>query len=155
MYELEFDTANLNIKDIPLDIDWALFVAFNRGRLTKEIAPVLYEKYAAYKENVDVFKGYIANDRMFVVLDRFFDGDITDVALVESLSALKLGIQYVAVTQKACDAISIKNEQKLAVAQKKDLVFRSEENRKLGISLANDICRKYRSEGMYFDELIK
>ena len=109
----------------------------------------------AYKENVDVFKGYIANDRMFVVLDRFVDGDITDGAIVESLSALKLGIQYVAVTQKACDAISIKNEQKLAVAQKKDLVFRSEENRKLGISLANDICRKYRREGMYFDELIK
>jgi hypothetical protein len=155
MYELELDAENLTVRNIPLDIDWALFVAFNRGRLTKEIAPALYEKYVAYKKNVDVFKGYIANDRMFVVLDRFFDGDITDVALVESLFALKLGIQYVAVTQKACDAISIKNEQKLTVAQKEKLILRSEDNRKLGISLANEICRKYRREGMYFDELIK
>ena len=155
MYELELDAENLTVRNIPLDIDWALFVAFNRGRLTKEIAPALYEKYVAYKENVDVFKGYIANDRMFVVLDRFFDGNITDVALVESLSALKLGIQYVAVTQKSCDAISIKNEQNLTVAQKEKLILRSEDNRKLGISLANEICRKYRREGMYFDELIK
>lgn len=107
MYELMLNTEDLNIKEIPLTIDWALFVAFNRGRLTKELAPKLYEKYACYKNGVDNFKGYISNDRMFVVLDRFFDGEITDVALVESLSALKLGVQYVAITQKACDAISI------------------------------------------------
>ena len=155
MYELELDTANLNIKDIPLGIDWALFVAYNRGRLTKDIAPELYNKYAAFKDGIDVFKGYIANDRMFVVLDRFFDGQITDVALVESLSALKLGIQYVAVTQKACDAISIINQQKLSDEQKKALIVKSEENRIAGISLADEICRKYRREGKYFDELIR
>ena len=155
LYELELDTTNLIVKEIPLHLDWALFVAFNRGRLTKEIAPALYAKYAAYKDNVDVFKGYIANDRMFVVLDRFFDGDITDVALVESLSALKLGLQYVAITQKACDSISIINEQKLTAEQKHDLILKSGENRKLGVSLANTICRTYRREGHYFDELIK
>lgn len=44
--------------------------------------------------------GYIANDRMFIVLDRFFNGEITDLALVNSLSALKLGKQYVALTEK-------------------------------------------------------
>ena len=107
------NTSNLNIREIPLGIDWALFVAFNRGRLTKETAPKLYEKYTHYTENVDVFTGFIANDRMFVVLDRFFDGDITDRALVESLSALKLGIQYVAITQKACDAIKILSENEI------------------------------------------
>ncbi len=155
MYELELDTAGLRIKDIPLGIDWALFVAYNRGRLTKEIAPDLYVKYSAFKEGVDLFKGYIANDRMFVVLDRFFDGQITDIALVESLSALKLGVQYVAVTQSACDAVSIINEQKLTDDQKKELIVKSEENRLNGISLANEICRKYRREGKYFDELTR
>lgn len=155
MYELELDTTDLIIKDIPLGIDWALFVAYNRGRLTKEIAPELFEKYAAFKDVVDLFKGYIANDRMFVVLDRFFDGEITDVALVESLSALKLGVQYVAVTQMACDAISVIKEYKLSDEQKSKLILKSEENRQAGISLANEICRKYRREGKYFDELIR
>ncbi len=154
IYELELNTYNLNIKEIPLNLDWALFVAFNRGRLNKDIAPELYKKYESYKKNVDVFKGYIANDRMFVVLDRFFDGAITNVALVESLSALKLGIQYVAITQKACDSIKIINERKLTIEQKNQLIIKSEENRKTGISLADEICRKYRREGKYFDEII-
>lgn len=154
LYDLELDTTNLNVKEIPLDLDWALFVAFNRGRLTKELSPELYNKYSNYKNNVDIFKGYIANDRMFIVLDRFFDGEITDIALVESLSALKLGIQYVAITQKACNSISIINEQKLSEDQKKTLISKSEKKRQLGISLANDICKKYRREGKYFDEII-
>ncbi len=50
MYELKLDTTNLIIKDIPLNLDWALFVAFNRGRLTKELSPALYQKYASYKK---------------------------------------------------------------------------------------------------------
>ena len=154
LYNLELDTTNLIIKDIPLDLDWALFVAFNRGRLTKDLSPTLYNKFVTYKNNIDVFKGYIANDRMFVVLDRFFDGDITDIALVESLSALKLGIQYVAITQKACNSINIINEQKLTSEQKDKLIIQSEANRKSGISLANEICKKYRREGKYFDEII-
>ena len=155
LYDLELDYTNLIIKDIPLNIEWALFVAFNRGRLTKDVSSKLFEKYKEYSLNVDVFKGYIANDRMFVVLDRFFDGEITDIALVESLSALKLGVQYVAITQKACDSITITKEKKLTKEEKQTLIIKSEENRKTGISLANDICRKYRREGKYFDELIR
>ncbi len=155
MYELELNIENLTVKDIPLNLDWAMFVAFNRGRLTNDIAPELYRRFEAFKNGVDIFKGYIANDRMFVVLDRFFDGDITDTALVQSLSVLKLGIQYVAVTQKACNAVSVIKEYKLSAQEKKQLIVQSEEKRKLGISLANDICKKYRREGKYFDELIK
>lgn len=48
-----------------------------------------YPEANLYK-NCDVLIGYIANDRMFVVLDRFFNGEITDQALIHSLSALKL-----------------------------------------------------------------
>ena len=155
LYKLELQTSNLNIREIPLGIDWALFVAFNRGRLTKELAPKLYEKYESYKNSVDIFKGFIANDRMFVVLDRFFDGDITDKALTESLSALKLGVQYVAVTQKACDAIKILSEKKLIDFERTKLKTQSELNRKAGVSLADEMCRKYRREGLYFDELIR
>ena len=30
----------------------------------------------------------------------------------------------------------------------------AEENRARGISLANDICKNYRREGMFFDEIL-
>ena len=37
----------------------------------------------------------------------YLNGNITDTALVNSLSALKLGKQYAVVTQKGCDAVRI------------------------------------------------
>ena len=61
--------------------------------------------YAQRTVNVrDLPNVRIANDRMFFVIDNFFIGNITDAALINSLSALELGKQYVAVTQKGCDA---------------------------------------------------
>ena len=30
----------------------------------------------------------------------------------------------------------------------------AEENRTAGVSLANDICRNYRREGLFFDEIL-
>jgi hypothetical protein len=50
---------------------------------------------------------------MFVVLDRFFNGEITDAALIGSLSTLSLGRQYVAFTDKACSQIEIENLKEL------------------------------------------
>ena len=153
LYTLELDDTNLKIVDLPVGLDWALFVAYNRGRIPENAKAVISQTLALVK-GVDIIKGYIANDRMYVVLDRFFDGEITDKALVESLSALKLGIQYVAVTQKACDAIKIIEEKRFSQKERDSLIIKSEENRQLGISIANDICKRYRREGRYFDEII-
>ena len=58
LYDLELDTSNLIIKDIPLNIEWALFVAFNRGRLTKDVSPELYEKYLDQYQTNQFFKEY-------------------------------------------------------------------------------------------------
>ena len=91
---------------------------------------------------------------MFVVLDRFFNGIITDVSLIHCLSALKLGKQYVALTDKACNKIKILNEQVLTEDERIELKQKSEENRSKGISLAEEICRKYRREGRFFDEIL-
>ena len=106
-------------------------------------------------DGCDMIIGFIANDRMFVVLDRFFNGEITDAALINSLSALKLGKQYVALTEKACKQIEIVEEKVLTEKDREDLKYESEENRTKGIALANKICMKYRREGLFFDEIIK
>ena len=98
--------------------------------------------------------GCIANDRIFVVLDRFFNGEITDLALINSLSALKLGKQYVALTKKACSQIKILDEQHIFKEDRESLKIVSEANRSKGIALADEICRKYRREGRFFEEVL-
>ena len=61
----------------------------------------VYEKYAHMADGYDLIIGYIANDRMYTELSRFFNRTLTDVALINCLSALDLGKQYVAVSEKA------------------------------------------------------
>ena len=154
LYTLNLDLTGLDILDLNLDLDWALFVAFNRGKMDLIKGSSLYNRYADLGGNYDIIKGYIANDRIFIVLDRFFSGIITDIALIHSLSALKFGEQYVALTKKACDKIEIINSQVLTDCERDNLKQESEINRSKGVSLAEEICRKYRREGRFFDEIL-
>ena len=39
--------------------------------------------------------------------------------------------------------------------ERKFLRDESETNRTKGVSLANDICKNYRREGMFFDEILE
>lgn len=154
LYTIEADLTGLNVLDIEVVIDWALIIAYNRGKMESIKGTAIYNKYKEMSNGFDMIIGYIANDRMFVVLDRFFSGDITDVALVNSLSALKLGKQYVAITKKACKQIKIIEQKAIGRKERDELRIASEKNREEGIAKADEICKKYRREGRFFDEII-
>lgn len=153
-YVVSIDIKDLEIAEIPADIDWALIVAYYRGKMKKIKGSKFYNKYSNRICGKDLIIGNIANDRMFFVIDNFFLENITDVALVKSLSALRLGKQYVAITEKACKAIKVEKEIKLSYFERKVLQKISEINRQKGINLANEICKTYRREGQYFDEIL-
>lgn len=154
-YTLDFNTENLSVLDVEMGIDWAMLIAYYRGYMDDKTGCVVYEKYAHMADGCDVIVGYIANDRMYQVLTDFFERRITDTALIGSLSALKLGRQYVAITQKACDQIRIIKERPL---QKLDLMIlkdRSKIRRREGIELADRIVTEHRRDGRYFDEIVR
>ena len=153
-YIISIGTDELAHLEVPADIEWAMIVAYHRGRMENIKGSPFYNKYRDLTADKDLIIGSIANDRMFYVIDNFFIGSITDAALVNSLSALQLGKQYVAVTQKGCDSVRIEYE--LPLSHFERLVIRdiAEENRARGVSLANDICKNYRREGKFFDEIL-
>ncbi|HIR92346.1 MAG TPA: DUF3990 domain-containing protein [Candidatus Egerieimonas intestinavium] len=153
-YIVSIDTDKLAQIEVPADIDWAMLVAYHRGRMEKINGTDFYNKYRDMTADKDLVIGNIANDRMFFVIDNFFVGNVTDTALVNSLSALQLGKQYVAVSQKGCDAVRIEAEISLSYIERLFVKNTAEENRAKGISLANDICRNYRREGLFFDEIL-
>ena len=153
-YIVSIDTNALDTVEIKADLDWAMLVAFHRGRMDKIKGTSFYEKYSRIDAGKDLVIGSIANDRMFYVLDNFFMGNITDMALVNSLSALKLGKQYVATTEKACASVRIEREIPLSMMERRFLQDESDANRQKGIALANDICKNYRREGNFFDEIL-
>lgn len=153
-YIISIDTNSLVTLDVPADIDWAMLVAYNRGRMEKISGEPFYNRYRDMIAGKDLIVGSIANDRMFYVIDNFFIGNVTDAALIHSLSALQLGKQYVAVSQRGCDAVRIESEVNLSYIERLYMKGVAEENRAKGISLANDICKKYRREGKFFDEIL-
>ncbi len=153
-YAVSIDTSELSSVEISTDIDWAMVVAYHRGRMEQIKGSDFYNKYSAMTSSKDLAIGSIANDKMFYVIDNFFLGNITDTALVSSLSALQLGKQYVALTEKACGKIKIEKEIELSFFEKKILRKKSEENRQKGIDLANEICKSHRREGKFFDEIL-
>ena len=153
-YIVSISVDNLAVLDVPADLEWAMIVAYHRGRMEKIKGTPFYSKYQEMTKDKDLIIGSTANDRMFFVIDNFFIGNITDAALINSLSALELGKQYVAVTRKGCDAVRIEKEIPISYLEKLFMKEVSEANRVKGSSLANDICRNYRREGLFFDEIL-
>jgi len=155
LYTVEVNLTELRVLEIEVGIDWALLIAYHRGKLEHIKGSNIYQKYAGLLSGCDIVVGDIANDRMFVVLDRFFSGEITDTALIGSLSALKLGKQYVALTENACSHIEIIEEKAISDTERSTLRIESEAHRKEGIRQADEICRKHRRDGRFFDEIIE
>ena len=153
-YVVSIEVSELAVAEIPVNIDWAMVIAYHRGRMEKIKDSQLYKKYSSMTNGKDLIIGSIANDRMFFVIDNFFLENITDIALMNCLSALQLGKQYVAITEKACKAIKIEKEIELSFFEKKVLRKVSEANRQKGIKLANEICKSHRRDGKFFDEIL-
>ena len=95
---VDLKLEGLKVLEMELGLEWAMVVAYHRGYMDIIKGTEMYEKYAHFLDGYDMVIGYIANDRLYTELTRFFNGDITDVALMNCLVALDLGKQYVAKT---------------------------------------------------------
>ena len=153
-YTMKINMEGLEVLDINVGLEWAMMIAYYRGYMDAVKGSNIYNKYSHMADGYDIITGYIANDRMYQVLTDFFEKRITDTALVESLSALNLGKQYVAITQKACDQIEIINSKPLETLELMLLRDKSVIRRKEGISLAEEIVMTHRRDGKFFDEIL-
>ncbi len=154
-YAVELDLTGLNVLTVDVGMDWAMLIAYHRKEMESAKGTAVYEKYAHMADGYDVIIGYIANDRMYTELFRFFNKTLTDVALIHCLSALDLGKQYVAISEKACRQIKILKEEPLSPLELALLKDMSAERRKEGVALAEEIEVKYRREGKFFDEILR
>lgn len=153
-YSVSVDLSVLKILNVEVGLDWALMIAYYRGYMKAYKDTEIYNKYAHMADDYDMIVGYVANERMYKVMTRFFEKEITDEALLNSLSVLDLGKQYVAISQKACDRVKILTETPLNKLELKILEDKSIRRREEGITLTEDILVKYRRKGKYFDEIM-
>ena len=155
LYTLDFKLDGLKVVEFQPDLDWALFVAFNRGRMERYADTLFYRRYQEIRESADAIYGKIANDRIYYVLNRFFDRLFTDAVMLESLKALNLGNQFCAVTPRACSAVSIVDSRQVGVAERATLREKAHRQRQLAIERTSDIVTARRREGLFFDEILE
>ena len=153
-YTVELNLTGLKVLNVEIGLEWALLIAYYRKEMESAIGTEIYEKYANFANGYDIVVGYIANERMYTELSRFFNKTLTDTALIHCLSALDLGKQYVAITENACKQIKVLKEESLSQLELAILRDMSVERRKEGIALADEIEVKYRREGKFFDEIL-
>ena len=154
-YAVELDLTGLKVLTVDIGMDWAMLIAYHRKEMESAKGTAVYEKYEHMADGYDVIIGYIANDRMYTKLFRFFNKTITDAALIHCPSALDLGKQYIAISEKACRQIKILKEEPLSPLELALLKDMSAERRKEGVALAEEIEVKYRREGKFFDEILR
>ncbi len=154
-YTLRMNLDGIKILRVDMGLEWALLIAFYRGYMDHVKGSPIYETYAHLADGYDMIVGLIANDRMYQTLTDFFNGTVTDTVLIKSLSALKLGTQYVAISERGCSAFEILAEHPLRPLELTALKQKSIRNRKEGIALANQIRQQYRRDGRFFDEILK
>lgn len=155
LYTMKLDLTGLKVLKVEMNLEWAMLIAYYRGYMDEVTGSEIYKKYERLADGYDVILGYIANDRMYRVMKSFFEKEITNAALIHSLSALDLGRQYVCKTAKACDQLEIVDKRELtslelAILRDKSIVRRQE-----GIDLTEQILLKYRREGKFFDEILR
>ncbi len=155
LYTMKLDLTGLKVLKVEMNIEWAMLIAYYRGYMDEVKDSKIYKKYEKLADGYDVILGYIADDRMYRVMKSFFEKEITDVALIHSLSALDLGLQYVCKTQQACDHLEIVDKKELSPLELAILKDKSIVRRQEGIERTESILLKYRREGKYFDEIIR
>lgn len=155
IYTMKLDLTGLKVLDVEMDLEWAMLIAYYRGYMDEVRGSEIYRKYEQMADGYDVICGCIANDRMYRVMKSFFEKEITDSALIHSLSALDLGCQYVCKTENACEKLEVLAKKELTSLELAILRDRSIERRQEGIDLADEVLLKYRREGKYFDEILR
>lgn len=162
-YDMEFEEDGLSVKRFgntyEEQLDWALFIAYNRNPEWYADKTKLCEKYERYSQKFDVIVGPIANDKMFQLLERFYDGTLCDRALIEGLSYVKLGNQYVMKSKEACASkhLRIISKRQLMAEEKRMALAQSNDRFHQMSGFIGELQRRYRrAENVrFYDEVIE
>ena len=154
-YTCEFDMTGLRVHRFEPTVEWAMFVAWNRGLMPKPFKAYYDNKFRPIAEEHDIIVGKIANDRMVVVLDWFFKQFISDIGMLEALQALNLGEQYVCMTQSACDRVQIVDEKTVCPLECEQQRLRAHRQRELAIKAVDRIRYFHRRDGEGFFEIME
>lgn len=154
LYLIDFDSKGLKPKNYLVDRDWMLTIAYYRGTLNKYEDHPMVNKLIRASRDCDYIIAPIADNRMFMIIDSFISGEITDEQCKHCLAATNLGSQYVFINDKSVKKLRILEKCYISNKEKEFYKRIRTDESKLGEDKVKLARIKYRGKGKYIDEIL-
>ena len=154
VYSFKYSLEGLKQIEFDCSLEWMIAICYYRGTIGDYVQSKMVQKVLKKIEDADVIIAPIADNKMFYVMSQFAEGEInTDVAL-HSLSASRLGLQYIFKTDKALKKLDPIERYYLSVPEREDcksaLIERGYE-----IDTKLKLAKREFKTGLYIEELLK
>lgn len=155
LYMVKFDPSDLRGREFKVDREWMLTIAYYRGKLSEYADTKTVQQLITANKGVDYIIAPIADNRMFEIIDSFIDGEITDIQCQHCLSATNLGKQYVFISQKSLDNVTILERCFLTDSEKESYLTARQENFKMNMDKVKLARKQYRNQGQYIEDILE
>lgn len=154
LYMFSFNEANLKKVEFDVNQEWMLAIAYFRGRLDEYSNCKIIQNIIKKVSNVDYVIAPIADNRMYMIINQFIDGYITDEQCKHCLAATNLGKQYVLLSDKAISKLNMLEKCYISIPEKKKLNLRKTEDSVDGENKVKLAMVKYKNQGRYIGEIL-
>lgn len=155
IYILKASLNDLTFAKFNVDTEWMLAIAYYRQMLNDKENHPLIEKIKKKVSMSDYIIAPIADNRMFKIIDRFIEGEITDEQCKHCLAATDLGYQYVFLTEKAASKIKILERCYISKLERDTFEAKRETDMYDSNTKVKMAMIKYKTKGKYIEEILK
>lgn len=154
VYYLQFNDQNLKCKKYEVNLDWMLTIAYYRETLEDYKDKKIIKKLIEESRDCDYIIAPIADNRMFQIINSFIAGEITDEQCKHCLAATNLGLQYVFISDKAINNLTMLERYYISESEKEYYKKIKSSETKLGDDKVKLARIRYRGKGKYIDEIL-
>lgn len=154
VYSFRYTLDNLKIKKFQCDLDWMIAICYFRGKLKEYSSNPIVSKIITEVETADVIIAPIADNKMFYVMSQFIEGEINADVALHSLSASKLGLQFVFKSEKSLKNLVPIEKYYLSYPEREDC-RRLLNERSYEIDTKLKLAKREFRTGLYIEEILK
>lgn len=154
VYSFKYTLEDLNIKRFQCDLEWMISICYYRGKLRDYSSNPIVDKIVTEIEMADVVIAPIADNKMFYVMAQFIDGEINADVALHSLSASKLGFQFVFKTEKSLNNLVPIEKYYISLPEREDC-RKLLNDRSYEIDTKLKLAKREFRAGLYIEEILK
>ena len=153
VYSFVCDISTLEVLEFSCSLEWMIAICYYRGTIKEYENSNIVKQVIEKINNADVIIAPIADNRMFYIMSLFASGEINADVALHSLSASKLGKQYIFKTEKSMNCIKPIDKYYLCKEEKKDCI-QTLTIRALEIETKLKMAKREFKNGLFIEELL-